>query len=83
MAEVLFRLVEHLKRKGHSFFRQFPPDRIQIADVSPGNYYYRPILLIVSYDIMGLSRDRKFNPDLAVSGQEAIRLVELILALIQ
>jgi len=83
MAEVLFRLVEHLKRKGYSFIQQIPPDRIQIADVSPGNYYYRPILLVVSYDIMDLSRDRKFNPDLAVSGQEAIRLVELILALIQ
>jgi Tfp pilus assembly protein PilF len=83
MAEVLFRLVEHLKRKGHHFIQQIPPDRIQIADVSPGNYYYRPILLIVSYDIMDLSRDRHFNPDQALSGQEAIRLVELILALIQ
>jgi len=83
MAEVLFRLVEHLKRKEYSFIQQIPPDRIQIADVSPGNYYYRPILLIISYDIMDLSRDRKFNPDQAVSGQEAIRLVGLILALIQ
>lgn len=83
MAEALFRLIEHLKRKGHRFIQQIPPDRIQIADVSPGNYYYRPILLMVSYDIMGLSRDKKFNPDLAISGQEAIRLVGLILALIQ
>jgi Tfp pilus assembly protein PilF len=83
MAEALFRLVEHLKRKGHSFIQQIPPDRIQIADVSSGNYYYRPILLIVSYAIMDLSRDRKFNPDLAISGQEAIRLFDLILALIQ
>jgi len=83
MAEVLFRLVEHLKRKEYNFIQQIPPDRIQISDVSPGNYYYRPILLIVSYDIMDLSRDRKFNPDQAVSGQEAIRLVGLILALIQ
>ena len=83
MAEVLFRLVEHLKRKKYSFIQQIPPDRIQITDVSPGNYYYRPILLIVSYDIMDLSRNRKFNPDQAVSGQETIRLIELILALIQ
>lgn len=83
MAEILFRLVERLKRKGHSFVQQIPPDRIQIADVSPGNYYYRPILLIISYDIMDLTRDRTFNPNQAVSGQEAIKLVELILALIQ
>jgi Tfp pilus assembly protein PilF len=83
MAEILFRLVEHLKRKGYSFIQQIPPDRIEIADVAPGNYYYRPILLIVSYDIMDLSRERTFNPDQAVSGQEAIRLIELVLALIQ
>ncbi len=83
MAEVLFRLIEHLKRKGYSFIQQIPPNRIQISDVSPSNYYYRPIILLVSYDIMTLSRDRAFHPDQAVSGRETIRLLELILALIK
>ena len=83
VAEILFRLIEHLKRKGYSFIQQIPPNRIQIADVSPSNYYYRPILLLVSYDIMALSRDRAFHPDQAVSGREAIRLLDLILALIK
>jgi hypothetical protein len=83
MAEVLFRLIEHLKRKGYSFIQQIPPDRIQISDVSPSNYYYRPIILLVSYDIMTLSQDRAFHPDQAVSGRETTRLLELILALIK
>ncbi len=83
MAEVLFRLIEHLRKKGHSFIQQIPPNRIQISDVSPSNYYYRPIILLVSYDIMTLSRDRAFHPDQAVSGRETIRLLDLILALIK
>jgi tetratricopeptide (TPR) repeat protein len=83
MAEILFRLIEHLKRKGYSFIQQIPPDRIQISDVSPSNYYYRPIILLISYDIMTLSQDRAFFPDQAVSGREAIRLLDLILALIK
>lgn len=83
MAEILFRLIEHLKRKGYNFIQQIPPNRIQISDVSPSNYYYRPILLLVSYDIMTLSQDRVFHPDQAVSGREATRLMDLILALIK
>jgi len=83
MAEILFRLTEHLKRKGYSFIQQIPPEKIQISDVSAGNYYYRPILLMISYDIMDLTGAREFLPDKAVSGPEAGRLAELILALIK
>jgi tetratricopeptide (TPR) repeat protein len=83
MAETLFRLIEHLRKKGYSFIQQIPPNKIQISDVSPSNYYYRPILLMISYDIMTLSQERAFNPDQAVSGREAVRLLDLILALIQ
>jgi tetratricopeptide (TPR) repeat protein len=83
MAEILFRLIEHLKREGFSFIQQIPPNRIQISDVSPSNYYYRPIILLISYDIMTLSQERAFYPDQAVSGREAIRLLDLILALIK
>ncbi len=83
MAEILFRLIEHLKRKGYSFIQQIPPNRIQISDVSPSNYYYRPVILLISYDIMTLSQDRAFYPDQAVSGRETIRLLDLILALIK
>lgn len=83
MAEILFRFIEHLKQKGYSFIQQIPPNRIQISDVSPNNYYYRPIILLISYDIMTLSQDRAFYPDRAVSGREATRLLDIILALIK
>jgi len=83
MAEILFRLTNFLKTKNYTFFSQIPPEKIQISDVSPDNYYYQPILRIVSYDIMGLSTDRTFNPDLPISGQETIRLLNIVLALIK
>lgn len=58
-------------------------EKIQISDVSPENYYYQPILRIISHDIMNLSADRTFNPDLPVSGQESVRLLNIILALVK
>lgn len=83
MAGILLRLIDCLKRKGSKFIRQLPLDKIQISDVSPQNYYYQPIIQIVSYDIMTLSSDRVFNPDLPLSGQESIRLLDIILTLIK
>ena len=83
MAEILLRLMDYLKRKGFKFIRQLPPDKIQISDVSPQNYYYQPILQMISYDIMALSADRTFNPDLPLSGQESIKLLDIILTLIK
>jgi Tfp pilus assembly protein PilF len=79
MAEILLRLVNHLKDRGYTFLQQIPPESIQISDVSPDNYYYQPIIQIVSYDIMSLSPDKTFNPDLPISGQDAIRLLDIIL----
>lgn len=82
MAEILNRLILQLKKKGHQFIQQIPIPQIQITDVSQDNYYYRPIVAIVSYDIMSLSLGRKFNPDRSISGSDAIRLLDIILALI-
>jgi len=83
MAEILLRLVEHLKEKGFRFIQQLSPERIQISDVLPDNYYYQPILEIVSYDIMSLSMDQTFKPDIPVSGHEAIKLLDIVLNLIK
>jgi Tfp pilus assembly protein PilF len=83
MADVLNKLINYLKRKNYVFISQIPPEKIQISDVSPDNYYYQPILRIISYAIMNLSANRTFNPDLPVSGQEAIRLLDIILTLIK
>ncbi|MDH4217198.1 MAG: S-layer homology domain-containing protein [Candidatus Aminicenantes bacterium] len=83
MAEILLRLIEHLREKGYRFIQQIPPDKIQISDVLPDNYYYQPIIEIVSYDIMSLSLDQTFKPDVPVSGQESIKLLDIILNLIR
>lgn len=83
MADILYCLINYLKRKNYVFISQIPPEKIQISDVSPDNYYYQPILRIISHDIMDLSVDRTFNPEFPVSGQESIRLLNIILALIK
>lgn len=79
MAEILMRLLNHLSDRGFRFMQQIPPESIEISDVSVDNYYYQPIIQILSYDIMSLSLDKTFNPDLPVSGPESIRLLDIIL----
>ncbi len=83
MADILLRLTRYLEKKEHSFIRQIPPERIQISDISKKNYYYQPIIYCVSYGIMDLYPDRTFKPDLPVSGQEFIRALDIIMALIK
>ncbi len=83
MAETLHRLIRQLEKQGHRFIQQIPPERIQIDDVSPDNFYYRPIVMMISYDLMSLEPGRRFNPDQPVSGADAIRYLDLILAVIQ
>ena len=83
MAEVLFRLINFLKKKGYRFIQQFPPEKIQIADVSPDNYYHQPISQIIAYQIMDLSSDRTFRPEQSLGGTEAIGVFDLLLSLIQ
>ena len=56
----MLRLVNHLKNAGARFTRQMQPEKIQIADVPPDNYYYAPITQIVAYQIMDLSPQRSF-----------------------
>ncbi|MHB8094106.1 MAG: tetratricopeptide repeat protein [Candidatus Aminicenantales bacterium] len=83
LAETMLRLVNHLKNAGARFTRQMQPERIQITDVPPDNFYYAPITQIVAYQIMDLSPQRSFRPDAAVGGQEAIRTLDIIVALLK
>ena len=83
MAKIFVQLINYLKEKGYRFIQQIPPEKIQISDVSPDNYYYRPIIQMISYDIMGLSPERSFNPDLPASGMESTKLLNIILTLIK
>lgn len=82
-AEILYRLTEYLKSRGHRFVELIPQDKIPIADVPPRNYYHQPIIRMIAYDIMGLYPDLSFRPDLPLSGPEAIRVMDIILALIE
>lgn len=83
MAEILLRLINQLQKKGYKIIQQIPIEKIEISDVSPDNYYFRPVLLVISYNIMDLSLDKSFKPDLPISGNEAIRLLNIILSLIK
>lgn len=83
MAEILLRLIDSLKKRGFKFIQQIPLEKIQVPDVSSDNYYYQPILHLLSYDIMSLSQDKTFGPELPVSGSESIKFLNLILALIK
>jgi Tfp pilus assembly protein PilF len=83
MAEILLRLVNYLVERGFRFIQQIPPENIQISDVSVDNFYYQPIILILSYDIMSLSLDKTFKPDTPVSGPESIKLFDIILGQIR
>ncbi len=81
MAETLVRLVEFLKKKGRPIVAQIPEDRIRIADVPPEHPFFRPITSAVSYQLMDLTKDRTFRPELTVSGAEAIRIFNLLAGL--
>lgn len=83
MAEILLRLINFLKKKGYTLIQQFPPEKIQISDVSDDNYYHHSIAQIISYQIMDLDAERAFRPEQPVSGQEAIRILDIILNLIK
>ncbi|MBS3819389.1 tetratricopeptide repeat protein [bacterium] len=83
MAEILLSLINRLEEKGYTVVQQIPPEKIEISDVSPENYYYRPILQILSYDLMNLNSKKEFKPEHPVSGQKSINLLELVLNLIK
>jgi len=82
-AEIIYRLVNYLQRKGFRFIQQIPPEKIQLDDVSPDNYYYQPILFVLSYDLMSLNPEKKFETERPISGIEATKTLDIILNLIR
>ncbi|MBD3413597.1 MAG: tetratricopeptide repeat protein [Candidatus Aminicenantes bacterium] len=83
LAEIIFRLINHLKQNGYSLIQQIPPQSIQLPDVSPNNFYYRPIIMALSYGILNTSMGGNFNPENPVSGQDALKAVNTLLSLIK
>jgi tetratricopeptide (TPR) repeat protein len=83
MAKVLMNLVEFLSRRGIRFIRQYPPQMIHISDVSSDNIFYQTIADVVSLELMELGPDKSFRPEQGVSGREAIKIFDLMAALIR
>jgi tetratricopeptide (TPR) repeat protein len=81
MADTVSRLVAFLEGKGVKFVPVLETRKIQIADVSPDNFYYEPILRVVSLQIMVLSPDRMFAPEKTLTGREAASILDLALVL--
>jgi len=83
MADLVSRILKYLEARGHRFLRQIPMDRIHVQDVTAEHLCYLPIIQVLSYQIMELYPDRSFRPDQPLSGQEAIRIIDILLALVR
>ena len=67
-----------LQERGARFVPTVETRRLQIADVGPDNPYYASITKALGFEIMSLTPERKFEPERTVSGEEAIRTLDLI-----
>lgn len=83
LADAFSRLISYLKGKGKKLVPIVPPDRIQINDLPADNYYYQPAVTMISYQLMELAGQKRFNPDLPVSGIEALRIADILLNLLK
>jgi Tfp pilus assembly protein PilF len=81
LADAAVRLIGVLQGRGALFVPLVETRRLAIADVSPGNIYYKAITSALGYQIMTLTPERLFEPERTVSGEEAIRVLDLILGL--
>ena len=81
LADAAVRLIGVLQQRGAKFVPLVETRRIQVADVSPDNFYYASITKALAYQIMTLTPERRFEPDRTVSGAEAIRVMDIILEL--
>jgi tetratricopeptide (TPR) repeat protein len=81
LADAAVRLIAVLQKRGARFVPLVETRRIQIADVSPDNYYFAAITKALAYQVMTLTPERSFEPERTVSGEEAIRVMDIILGL--
>ncbi len=81
LADAAVRLIGVLQQRGAKFVPLVETRRIQVADVSPDNFYYASITKALAYQIMTLTPERRFEPDRTVSGAEAIRVMDILLEL--
>jgi Tfp pilus assembly protein PilF len=81
LADAAVRLIGVLQSRGIRFVPLVDTRRIQIADVPPDNIQYQAVSAALAYQVMSLTPERTFEPERTVSGEEAIRVMDLILGL--
>lgn len=81
LADAAVRLIDVLQARGAKFVPLVETRRLQIADVAADNVYYAVIAKALAYQVMTLTPDRRFEPERTVSGEEAIRVLEIIRSL--
>ncbi|MCX6569180.1 MAG: S-layer homology domain-containing protein [Candidatus Aminicenantes bacterium] len=81
LADTAVRLIGVLQSRGAKFVPLVEARRIQVADVAADNYYGQAIIRALSFQIMTLTPGRMFEPERTVPGNEAIRIMDLILRL--
>lgn len=81
LAESLAGLIEFLKGRGVRLVPLLEARKIQVADVTPDNFYYPSIIKAVAYQVMDLTPQRMFEPERTVSGSEAARILDIALGL--
>ncbi len=78
LADAMIRLIGVLQERGARFVPLVEARRIQIADVTPDNPYYPSITRALGFQVMTLTPDRRFEPERTVSGEEAVRILDII-----
>jgi len=81
LAETAIRLIGVLQARGAKFVPLVDARRVQVADVSPDNYYYSSISRALALEIMSVTPERMFEPERVVPGTEASRVMDIILRL--
>jgi Tfp pilus assembly protein PilF len=78
LADAAVRLIGVLQQRGAKFVPLVESRRIQIADVAADNVFYPSISKALAYQVMTVAPDRTFGPESTVSGEEAIRVLDII-----
>jgi len=81
LAESVVLLMDFLKGRGARFVPLLDIRRIQIADVAPDSFYFPSISRAVACQVMDLSPQRMFEPGKIVSGQDALKILDIVLGL--
>jgi len=78
LADAAVRLIGVLQERGARFVPLVETRRIQVADVDANSVYYPSITRALAFQIMTVAPDRRFEPERTVSGEEAIRVLDII-----